>query len=98
MRRATVVASMVALAGAAWASPASGGAQAGSATIRTCSPFTTTYHAYIYHYPVKILRGKVTCKTARSVLKAYYVTGRAARGWTCKNAAYPYVRYLTRCT
>jgi hypothetical protein len=36
-----------------------------------------------YSYPVRVLKGDVSCKTARSTLKHYIIEFTAPRGWTC---------------
>lgn len=36
-----------------------------------------------YSYPVRILKGDVSCKTARTALKRYIIRFTAPKGWVC---------------
>ncbi|HEY7633764.1 MAG TPA: hypothetical protein VH817_23900 [Thermoleophilaceae bacterium] len=36
-----------------------------------------------FKYPVKVLKGSVSCGTARTTLKHFIAKGSAPRGWTC---------------
>jgi hypothetical protein len=36
-----------------------------------------------YSYPVRVLKGSVSCTTARSALKHYIIKFEPPKGWTC---------------
>ena len=50
-----------------------------SAKRKLCSAITADGHSY----PVRVLKGDVSCTTARTTLKRYIIKFSAPKGWTC---------------
>jgi hypothetical protein len=57
-----------------------GGAAAKS---RTCANVTVHFSTGDQTYPVKVLKGRVSCRTARSTLRHFIRSGNPQRGWQC---------------
>jgi hypothetical protein len=58
---------------------------AGGATAKShkCSNLTVRISGSDFTYPVRVMKGSVTCKTAKSKLKGFIKTGNQPRGWQC---------------
>jgi hypothetical protein len=50
---------------------------------RTCTPVTVRVYGNDFSYRVKVLKGQVSCKVARSTLKHFIAKSSNPRGWAC---------------
>jgi hypothetical protein len=53
------------------------------AKARICTPVTVRVQGNDFTYPVKVLKGKVSCKVARSTLKHFIGKSSSPHGWAC---------------
>jgi hypothetical protein len=53
------------------------------AKARPCKPVTVRVGGNDFTYPVKVLKGNVSCKVARSALKHFIGKSSSPRGWAC---------------
>ena len=56
---------------------------AAGAKARSCKPVTVRVGGNDFTYPVKVLKGNVSCKVARSALKHFIGKSSSPRGWAC---------------
>ena len=53
------------------------------AKAHACKPVTVRVGGNDFTYPVKVLKGNVSCKVARSTLKRFIAGSSSPRGWAC---------------
>jgi hypothetical protein len=53
------------------------------AKARSCKPVTVRVQGNDFTYPVRVLKGRVSCKVARSTLKHFIGSGASPHGWAC---------------
>jgi hypothetical protein len=58
---------------------------AGGAAAKShkCPNVTVRLSGSDFTYPVRVMKGSVSCRTARSTLKGFIKTGNQPRGWQC---------------
>jgi hypothetical protein len=58
---------------------------AGGAAAKShkCSNLTVRISGSDFTYPVRVMKGSVTCRTAKSTLKGFIKSGNQPRGWEC---------------
>jgi hypothetical protein len=61
------------------------GLSAGGAAAKShkCSNLTVRISGSDFTYPVRVMKGSVRCRTARSTLKGFIKSGNQPRGWQC---------------
>jgi hypothetical protein len=52
-------------------------------TLRSCGRFSVKLSGRTYTYAVRVAVGRLSCASARTVLRSFIVTGRSPRGWFC---------------